>query len=146
MEVFTSSIRSALRVSRFFSRKPQKKVKYVKKGSEGTRTRKVRWFKSTSSVVVDDSGKVLDAKLGLVVVFGRNVNAAFPMELVEFFQHGGVCALKTKKVKRVRANFIVLLHGRKRAQTCGKLLSSSMSASRFRGLAASVSRVCWLSW
>lgn len=103
-------------------------------------------IKSTFSVVVDDSGKVLDTKLGLVVVFGRDINAAFPMELVDFFQHGGVCALKTKKVKRVRANFIVLLHGRKGVQTFGKLLSSSMSASRFRGLTASMSRVCWLSW
>lgn len=89
---------------------------------------------------------MLDTKLGLVAVFGGDVNAAFPMELVDFFQHGGVCALKTKKVKWVRANFVALLRGRKRAQTFGKLLSSSMSASMFRGLTASVSRVCWLSW
>lgn len=30
-------------------------------------------------------------------VFGRNINAIFPVDLVYFLQHGGICALKTNK-------------------------------------------------
>lgn len=30
-------------------------------------------------------------------VFGRNINATFPVDLVYFLQHGGICALKTNK-------------------------------------------------
>lgn len=42
---------------------------------------------------------MLNPKLGLITVFGRNVNAAFPVDLIDLFQHGGISALSGQKLK-----------------------------------------------
>ena len=40
---------------------------------------------------------MLDPKLCLIVVLGGNIDFPFPVELVHFLEHGGICALKMKQ-------------------------------------------------
>lgn len=40
---------------------------------------------------------MVDSKLCLIVVLGGNIDAPFLMDLVEFVEQGGICALKMNK-------------------------------------------------
>lgn len=147
VDVFTSWIKSRLSVSRFFSRKPQKEGHiWIKAGKKSCQ--EARCFKSTCGIIVHNSGKVLHSKLGLVIVLGRKVNATFPMDLIDLIQHGGISTLSRQKyrksfLKQVKLAFLGVV---RQVQTFGKWLSSSISASMFKDLAASMSSVAWLSW
>lgn len=56
----------------------------------------MNFLSSTFRVIVNHSCKVLYPKLGLKVVFGRDVDFAFGVKLIQFLEHGGVCALKNE--------------------------------------------------
>lgn len=46
---------------------------------------------------------MLDSKLCLIVVLRGNIDTPFPMDLIHFVKHGGICALKINK--RVKTQF-----------------------------------------
>lgn len=61
----------------------------------------------TSGLIVDHPSKVLDTKLGFMVVFGRNVVGVQLVLRVEFVQHGGITPLEEERGARRRIHRFV---------------------------------------
>lgn len=47
-----------------------------------------------------------DSKLSLIIVLWRKIDVSFPMDLVHFLEHSGVCALKINKELTVKTRFL----------------------------------------
>lgn len=54
----------------------------------------MRKFKFTFGVIVDNSSKMADSKLCVVIIFGRYVDITLPMNLINLVEHGNISALE----------------------------------------------------
>ncbi len=53
-----------------------------------------------------DSGKMLDSELCLMGVLGGDIDAPFPVDLIKFLEHGGICALKINKSRELKPTLL----------------------------------------